>query len=192
MVLHFGQVSLPLSRPFCFLAAMKVSLQSANYDVKKAPPLPSQRDRARRCKKPRVSDPITTLRPKKNSPSKLFIRHLVNKSSLFCPLRLPGRRPYKWLIKTLPSILLSGYDATAVFTGKVNRQKHTAVCEGCFWRNWERCALCQWRRLDLKHECYLSNCNVCIGFIFCNLFLAILKSNKCTLFASHTGCYSNV
>lgn len=42
--------------------------------------------------------------PKKNSPSKLFIRHLVNKSSLFCPLRLPGRRPYKWLIKTLPCI----------------------------------------------------------------------------------------
>lgn len=133
---------------------MKVSLRSANYDVKKTPPLPSQRDRARRYKKPRVSDPITTLRPKKNSPSKLFIRHLVNKSSLFWPLRLPGRRPYKWLIKTLPCVLLSGYDATAVFTGKVNRQKHTAVCEGCFWRNWERCALCWWRRLDLKYECY--------------------------------------
>lgn len=92
--------------------------------------------------------------PKKNSPSKLFIRHLVNKSSLFGPLRFPGRRPNKWLIKTLPCVLLSGYDATAVFTGKVNRQKHTAVCEGCFWRNWERCALCWWRRLDLKHECY--------------------------------------
>lgn len=78
----------------------------------------------------------------KNSPNTLFIRHLVNKSSLFCPLRLPGRRPYKWLIKTLPRVLLSGYDATAVFTGKVNRQKHSAVCEGCVWRNCERCALC--------------------------------------------------